>query len=203
MLEPLSIDMGDFFLLTRQYFVDMPDNPLITAAPRLPHDTLESVFLCIQLMQQYTTVETTEVVRLAPSQFKFPQCLTSNICFNVVQVVIAIRNLMRQWALLFKWLEVEETMRGFFTQQLDSNEELHTQLKRAENDPVAAQKAITDRGKLLKEIEEEREVVKAEVCQMREEMETTEAKCKNVEQEKDQLKKELEELGMTSDARKE
>lgn len=47
---------------------------------------------------------------------------------------------------------------------------------------------------MLKEIEEEREVAKAEACQMREEMETTEAKCKNVEQEKDQLKKELEEL---------
>lgn len=34
-------------------------------------------------------------------------------------------------------------------------------------------------------------MAKAEVCRMREEMEVVEAKCKDAEQERDQLKKEL------------
>ena len=200
--EPLSTDMDAFFPLTCRFFVDMLGNPPITVAPCLPHDTLEYFLLCIQPMQQYAAVETIEVVRLAPSQFKFPQCLASNIFFNVIQAVVAICNLMRQRALLFKQLEVAKTMRAFFTQRLDNNKELRTQHERAECDLATAQKAITDERKLLKETEEEMEMAKAEVCWMRDERETEEAKCKDAEQKKDQLKKELEELRAVFDAQK-
>lgn len=61
---------------------------------------------------------------------------------------------------------------------MDSNKELHTQLEKAESDLAAAQIAITDADRLLKEAEEEREAVKAKVCQMKEENEAAEAKCK-------------------------
>ena len=61
---------------------------------------------------------------------------------------------------------------------MDSNKELHTQLEKAESDLAAAQIAITDADRLLKEAEEEREAVKAKVCQMKEENEVAEAKCK-------------------------
>ena len=75
-----------------------------------------------------------------------------------------------------------------------------TQLEQADSDLVAAQKAIIDGGKLLKETEEEREVAKVEACRMREEREVAESKCKDAEQEKNQLKKEPEELRATFDA---
>lgn len=47
---------------------------------------------------------------------------------------------------------------------------------------------------LLNEAEEEREVAKVEACRVKEEREAVEAKCKDDEQKKDLLKKELEEL---------
>ena len=202
MPEPPSTDMDDFFPLICRFFVDMLGNLPITFLPCLPHDTPEYFVFCIQPMQQYTTVETTKVVRFAPSQFKFPQCLASNICFNVVHAVTVIHNMMRQRALLFKQLEVTKTMRAFFTQRLDNNKELRTQLEQAECDLAATQKAITDEGKLLNETNEEIEMAKAEACWMRDEKETAEAKCKDVEQKKDQLKKELEELRAASDVQK-
>ena len=93
-------------------------------------------------------------------------------------------------------------MRTFHTQRQGRNEELCTQLEWVESDLVAAQKAIIDEGKLLKEAEEERQVAMTQACQVKEEREVVEAKCKEVEQEKDQLKKELEELWVASNARK-
>lgn len=65
--EPSSTNMNDFFPLIYRIFVDMLGNLPITVAPCLPHDTPEYFLLCIQSMQQYTAVETTEVVRFAPS----------------------------------------------------------------------------------------------------------------------------------------
>lgn len=99
---------------------------------------------------------------------------------------------MRQRALLFKRLEVSETMRTFLTQQLGSDEELHTKIERAESVLAATQKAITNGDKLLKEAEEEREMAKFEALRIKEGKETVEAKCKEAEQEKDQLKNKLE-----------
>lgn len=77
---------------------------------------------------------------------------------------------------------------------MDNNEDLHAQLERTESDLDGAQKAISDGGRLLKEIEEEREVAKAKAHRMGEEKEVAEAKCKDMEWEKDHLRKDLEEL---------
>lgn len=85
-------------------------------------------------------------------------------------------------------------MRTFLTQQLDNNEKLRTQLERVESELVTAQKAITDGDLLLNESNGENEAVKIEEWQMKDERKVAEAKCKDAEQEMDQLKKELEEL---------
>lgn len=85
-------------------------------------------------------------------------------------------------------------MRTFLTQWIDNDEELRAQLVRVENELVVARKATADREKLLKESEEEMQATKVEAHRMGEEKEAVEAICKDVEQEKDQLKKELEEL---------
>lgn len=62
--EPPSTSIDDFFPLTSRFFINMPGDPPITDTPRLPHGTLKFVIFYLQLMQQYTVVETTEVVRL-------------------------------------------------------------------------------------------------------------------------------------------
>lgn len=64
--EPSSTDISDFFPLTQRFFVDIDDNPPIIVAARLPQSTLESVISCIQLMHDYITFETVEVVSFAP-----------------------------------------------------------------------------------------------------------------------------------------
>ncbi|WJZ91347.1 hypothetical protein VitviT2T_010428 [Vitis vinifera] len=50
------------------------------------------------------------------------------------QGVANIRNLMQQQSLLFKWLEVVKTMLAFFTQRIDNDEELRTQLVRVKSE---------------------------------------------------------------------
>lgn len=94
MPEPPSTSTDDFFPLTRRFCVNMLDDPPVAVAHRFLHDTPKSVLLYIQLMQEYIAVKMAEVVRPVPSQFKFLQCMASNTCFNVVQVVVAIRNMM-------------------------------------------------------------------------------------------------------------
>lgn len=88
-------------------------------------------------------------------------------------------------------------MQAFFTQRLGSDKELCTQLEKVKGDLSATQKAIVDEGRLLKEAEEEREIAKTEACEVKVEKDATEVKCKDVEQEKEQLQKELEELRAT------
>ncbi|RVX18164.1 hypothetical protein CK203_003920 [Vitis vinifera] len=112
----------------------------------------------------------------------------------VLQWVTAIHNLMRQQSLLLKWLEVAESMQVFLTQQIDNSEELCAQLVGVENELTTVWKAIADTEKLQKELKEEMQVANAEACRMGEENEAAKAKCKDAEQERDQLKKELEEL---------
>lgn len=85
-------------------------------------------------------------------------------------------------------------MRAFFTQRLGSNKELCTQLEKAEGDPFATQKAIVDGGRLLEKVEKKRETMRTEACRVKKERDATEVKCKEVEQEKEQLHKEFEEL---------
>lgn len=85
-------------------------------------------------------------------------------------------------------------MRTFLTQRLNVVEELRAQFTRIESDLVVPQKVISDGGVLLNKVEEERKAAKVEAYRMGEEKEVTEAKCKDLEQEKYQLMKELEEL---------
>ena len=92
--------------------------------------------------------------------------------------MVGVCNLMWQRALVFKRFEVTKAMRAFFVQRLGNNEELRTQLKRAESNLVATQKATVDGAKLLKEAEEERKVANAEACWLRNEEDVVEAKCK-------------------------
>lgn len=63
--EPPTPSIDVLFPLTHQYFVDLSGDPPITFAPRLPHNIPNSVLLYIQPMQEYTAVETAEVVRFA------------------------------------------------------------------------------------------------------------------------------------------
>lgn len=92
---------------------------------------------------------------------------------------------MWQRALFFERLEVAKTIRVFFTQRLGSDKELRTQLEKVEGDLFATQKAIVDEGRLLKKAEEERETARIEACRVKAERNATEAKCKEVEQEKE------------------
>lgn len=89
--------------------------------------------------------------------------------------------MMLQRALLFKRVKVTEATRTFFTQQLSSNEELCTQLEWVESDLATTQKAVTNGAKLPNETKKEREVANVDLCQMKEEREATEAKCKDAE----------------------
>ncbi|KAL6325256.1 hypothetical protein AAG906_023101 [Vitis piasezkii] len=89
---------------------------------------------------------------------------------------------------------VAESMQTFLIQKIDNNEEHCAQLVRVESELTAVRKAVADAEKLLKELEEGMQVAKDEACRMGYEKKTVKAKCKDAEQEKDQLKKELEEL---------
>lgn len=64
---------------------------------------------------------------------------------------------------------------------------------------IATRKTISDGKRLLKKAKEEREAAKIEACRMGEGKEVVEAKCKDLEQEKDQMRKYLEELQAASD----
>lgn len=85
-------------------------------------------------------------------------------------------------------------MQTFLIQKIDNNEEPCAQLVRVESELTVVRKAVADAKKLLKELEEGMQVAKDEACRMGYEKEAVKAKCKDVEQERDQLKKELEEL---------
>lgn len=85
-------------------------------------------------------------------------------------------------------------MQAFLIQKIDNNEEPCAQLVRVEGELTAVWKVVTDAEKLLKELEEGMQVAKDEACQMGYEKKAVKAKCKDAEQERDQLKKKLEEL---------
>ncbi|KAL6334157.1 hypothetical protein AAG906_004588 [Vitis piasezkii] len=73
-------------MATRQVLMDLGGDPSISFVARLSFGTLESIVSHIPPMQDYTTVETAEVV------------------------VAYVHNLMRQRALLLKRLEVAKAM---------------------------------------------------------------------------------------------
>lgn len=57
-------NIGDLFPTTRWVSVDLGDDPNISFVAQLPFGTLESVASRIPPMQDYTVVETAEVVSL-------------------------------------------------------------------------------------------------------------------------------------------
>ena len=81
-------------------------------------------------MEDYTVAETMEVVSLFPLAFTLPWSFDFLTTFLLPSQVIAdVLNLMRQRALLFKWLEVAETMRAYIAHNMDDSEELQAKLK--------------------------------------------------------------------------
>lgn len=82
---------------------------------------------------------------------------------------------MRQHTLLFKLLEVVETMRVFITQQMDNSEELHSKLKLAESELATTQKTVDEGANSLRKAEGEGEVVNAEAPRLKEKWEAVEA----------------------------
>lgn len=93
-------------------------------------------------------------------------------------------------------------MRVFLTRQVDTNEELYSQVGRVQSELVVARIAATDTEKAMRGLQEETQAAKSEACQMGEKKDAAEAKCKGVEQKSDQLKKELEDFWATSEAQK-
>lgn len=85
-------------------------------------------------------------------------------------------------------------MKTFITQQMGGSEELRSKLVQTEGDFAVAYKAIADGAEALRKTGEQREVTQAEARRLRMEENDAEAKCRDVEQENDHLKKELEEL---------
>lgn len=101
---------------------------------------------------------------------------------------------MRHHALLFEQLEIVETMKTFITHRMSGREELRAKLERVESDLAATQKTAADGAEALKLVDGEKETIRDESEWLRNEGKTVEAKCKGVEQENVQLKKEIEEL---------
>ena len=64
--EALVNNIRDHFLATRQVLMDLGGDPSISFVARLSFGTLESIVSHIPPMQDYSTVETAEVVSLVP-----------------------------------------------------------------------------------------------------------------------------------------
>ena len=60
--KPPSTKMSNFFPLTKQISVNLGGDPSAFVSARLPFDTPESAISHIQQLQDYTVLETTEVV---------------------------------------------------------------------------------------------------------------------------------------------
>lgn len=65
-------------------------------------------------------------------------------------MVADVRNLMRQHALLLKWLKVPEAMRAYIAQHMDGSEEFCLNVKLAENELATTQMATYEVVGLLK-----------------------------------------------------
>lgn len=70
--KTLVNNMGKLFLVTRRVSVDLDDDPNISFVARLLFSTLESIVSRILPMQDYTTIETAEVISLSPLLFMVP-----------------------------------------------------------------------------------------------------------------------------------
>lgn len=103
-------------------------------------------------------------------------------------MVVDISNLMRQRALLFKQLEVVETMRAYIVHNMDDSEEIRSKLKSVEGKLVVARKATDEGVGLLRKMEDKRETAKVEALQLKEKMEEMETKHKEIKQKNERLR---------------
>lgn len=76
--------------------------------------------------------------------------------------MVDVSNMMRQRALLFKQLEVVETMRAYIVHNMDDSEEVRSKLKSVEVKLVVARKATNEGVELLRKVEDEREMAEDE-----------------------------------------
>eukprot|EP00261_Vitis_vinifera_P037768 XP_019079011.1 PREDICTED: uncharacterized protein LOC109123520 [Vitis vinifera] len=113
-VELHSTKMLDFFPFTNRVLVSLGGDLLISITTQLPLGTPNSTVSRIQLLQDCMTQETAKVV------------------------VVRVRNLMRQRALLFELLEVVEALRAFITHRVGGGEELCIKLEQVESDLAAA-----------------------------------------------------------------
>lgn len=109
-------------------------------------------------------------------------------------MIADVLNLMRQRALLFKWLEVAETMRAYIAHNIDDNEELQAKMETVEGKLVVTRQIIDEEVELLRKAEEGKEVAEAEARRLAEEKKVMEAKHKKVDEENEQLSQEIQEL---------
>lgn len=103
-------------------------------------------------------------------------------------MVVDVNNMMRQHALLFKPLEVVETMRAYIVHNMDDSEEVHSKLKSVKGELVVAQKSTDEGVGLLRKVEDEIEMVEAESFRLKEKREEMETKHKEVKQENERLR---------------
>lgn len=95
---------------------------------------------------------------------------------------------MRQRALLFRRLEVVETMRAYIAHHMDSSEDLRSKLKLAESELAVDRKVANEGVRLLRKVEEARKLAETEACQLRKEGEAMDAKYNMAEQENEWVK---------------
>ena len=81
-------------------------------------------------------------------------------------------------------------MRAYIAQKMDDSEELRSKLRSVEGKLATS----VERVRLLRKAEDERETTNVEAHRLKKEGEEAEAKCKKVEQENEQLRKEMKKL---------
>lgn len=71
-------------------------------------------------------------------------------------MVADVCNLMRERALLFKWLEAAKTMRVYIANNMDESEEIHFKLKSVESKLAVAWKVADEGVEFLRKTKEEK-----------------------------------------------
>ncbi|KAL6348494.1 hypothetical protein AAG906_009954 [Vitis piasezkii] len=133
---------------------------------------------CVPSREEIT--ELMKTIPTFPSGPNFPLALRTPSSPVAHPLVTDVQNLMRQRALLFKWLKVTKAMRAYIAHNMNDNEELHAKLKAIEGELAAAGKIIDEGVGLLKKVEEGKGAIKAEALRLVEK-EVIEARHKKVE----------------------
>ena len=107
------------------------------------------------------------------------------------QVIIGIRNPIRQCAQLFYQLEATKIMRAYIAHDRGGNEELRARLEVVEGETVVAHKLADEGVGLLRNVEKGNEVAELESRRLDEERGVMEAIKKKVDEKAEQLRQEL------------